>query len=405
MGTSSKLLGILFFILFASPIFAFFEKLPDPENTEFTLFTVDKGPGLERRFGHTILGVRDTQSGEHYLLNWGTFDWDAPYYAFNFLKGFLRYWVSESSYESTLRYYRDIEKRTVTIDQIILSNEQKTHLLKVLQIKLNPDSMYFWYDFFYNNCATIPRDILNEVLYDQIAKNMHAQPATMKLRSYVQRDLSEWAFVAFFLDIMLNSTVDKDIDAWVEMFLPQMLRNYLAELPQFADDGTAIPGTKLLSGTRQWAAGEDYPSSKFNMFLCVLVFSLSLLLLVFFLRFRCSVWSKRLLGMLTILWGLFAGFLGFVLAAGWVLTNHTVLCHNVNLWVFWPIDVLWIGLGFALLCGKQVSRRWRSFILVHALALLVFFILYFAGFWLQDVSNIVYYLAPIAGLLYALLLI
>ncbi len=399
--------SVLFFILFISTVsaYGFFEKLPSPEDTEFSLLTVGVGSGLESRFGHTILRVRDKSTGEDHLLNWGTYDWEAPNFVLNFLKGFLRYWVAESTFASTLRYYRDYEKRSIVEDRINLTPEQKSQLLKILVAKLQPEGKYFWYDFFYNNCSTIPRDVLNAVLHNRVAEAGHKLAATMNLRAYVRRDLSEWSVVAFFLDIMLNREVDKTIDAWVEMFVPLMLRNYLSHLPQFDDQGQPISGTHLLSDQRELVAGGVYPSSSINFFLCCLIASLLVLGSVLWLRLRNSRWADVLLAFSCIVWGLFAGFLGILLLLGWTYSNHILLNHNANMWVFWPIDGILVAFGIAVLCRKNPSAKlWQFFFGAHLLALAVFIVGYCGAFFIQDVSNIARYLVPIAVLLYGMLL-
>src|SRR5712671_1493852 len=105
---------------------SFFNPLPDPENIKVTLLTVDIGTGLETRYGHTILRIRDTKTEEEYLLNWGTYDFSEPYlFVPRFLKGLLRYFVSVSSYERTIRYYHEYENRGVVEDTIELSTQQK----------------------------------------------------------------------------------------------------------------------------------------------------------------------------------------------------------------------------------------------------------------------------------------
>lgn len=384
-------------ILMPSAAFSFFDPLPDPDHVKVSLLSVDVGSGLEKRYGHTILRVSDAKSGDEYLLNWGTFDFSQPYYVPRFLKGLLRYWVAESTFYSTIRHYHEFENRSVYEDNLMLTTQQKARLLKILDKKLQPDAIYFWYDFFYNNCSTIPRDILNETLGGNILKHYENVPATMNLRAYVRRDLSEWAFVAFFLDIMLNSDVDAPANAWIEMFHPLMLQRYLSELPQYDDSGKAVEGTKLLTNHHTVVKGGVYPNSSINLHYIVLGLGLAVLLLAF-LRKK---WAPRLLGSFSIAWGLFSGLVGSLLVSGWLFSNHHMLYHNANLFLFWPMDFAFVYLGLKLIRKQSINaKKWKLFTYAHLVSLGIFVGCFVAKVFTQDVSNVVYYLAPVAALFF-----
>lgn len=385
--------------------FCFFDPLPDPENVKVSLLTVGVGSGIEKRYGHTILRVSDLKTGEEYLLNWGTFDFNQPNYVPRFLKGLLRYWVSESSFNWTIRQYNEYENRTVVEDSIQLSTEQKKQILKILSKRLQPEGVYFWYDFFYNNCSTIPRDILNEVLQGQIEAHFQKIPASMNLRAYVREGLHEWAIVSFFLDIILNSDVDKPITAWIEMFHPLMLQRYLSELPEYDEKGKALAGTKLLQEHHTVVAGGSYPKSPLNLFHIIFVLSLLSLISGGVLLWMKSDKAYKVLGAFSIAWGSFFGFHGLVLLAGWLFSDHHMLHHNANLLVLWPFDFAFVYFGLRLL--KEGSsflpdKKWNAFFIAHLVCLFIFLVSYASGTFAQDVSNIAYFLAPPAGFFFIL---
>jgi hypothetical protein len=279
-------------------------------------------------------------------------------------------------------------------------------LLKILYKKLQPEQIYFWYDFFYNNCSTIPRDILNEVLDGQIQTHFESTPAELSLREYVRRNLNEWSIVAFFLDIILNSDVDGKISAWTEMFHPFMLQKYLNELPQFDDNGKAISGTHLLTEHHTVVQGGEYPSSPLNFFLSVLITGFLFLGAFLFLSWKRSPKATLVLGGYCIAFGIFSGFFGTVLLAGWLFSNHHMLHHNVNLFLFWPLDFVFIRIGVFFLQESRfhLSKIWRIYTGLHLLALVSFVFAYFLNLFGQDLSNVVYFLSPLAGISFLVML-
>ncbi len=393
---------ILFFgILSSTYTYSFFKPLPDAKDLEFSLLTVDVGTGLEQRFGHTILRVTDTKNDRDFLLNWGTFDFNDPNFIWNFVRAKLRYWVAQSDLESTLAFYRDYENRSVVQEKLNLTLQQKQRLAELLAFKLQPKEKYFWYNFFYKNCSTIPRDLLNEVLGDQIAHAAHAWPAKVKLREQVRQSLNEWPIVGFFSDLMMNSETDQNIDAWVEMFHPLFLREHLLRLPQFDDNARPIPGTKLLTDTRPMVQGGDYPSSPVNLFHWFFAVGLIILVLSFALSFKFTKLSNGLLKLFSVLWGPLTGTIGLILFLGWVISDYSCLHHNANLWLFWPTDFAFIVLAWRF---PNLGRFAKSYVWAHVLALLFCAVFYSFGAFEQDLANSIKFLSPLLGL-YAYLLL
>lgn len=408
-GKSVVLFLTSLMLFLSTTAFGFFKTLPSPDKVEFYLLTVDIGSGLEQRFGHTILRVSHPPSGEEYLLNWGTFDFDDPYFVINFLRGKLHYWVSESGLQQNLYHYENIEHRTVWQDQLNLSTLQKERLLEILVEDLQPENKYFWYDFFYNNCSTIPRDIFNKLFAGQLEAIFNQKPAKMNLRAYVRRDLNEWPFITFFLDIMLNDEVDKPINAWVELFHPLEVRYYFMQLPRFAENGTAIPGSRLLSDPRVLVQAQEHPRSPHSLFPWVFAVSSIWLLLAHLLvllgrhgrevkvRKMGRTLGIRVFELYSFLWSLLSGSLGTVLVLGWLLSNHTMLYHNANLWLFWPFDLGVAYLSLKRLFGRSTpQKRWEDRLaLAHLVCSFLYLVQWFFDAYHQDVENVALFLAPI----------
>jgi hypothetical protein len=378
------------------------------EHLNFYLMTVDPGPSLDSRFGHTILRFLDTQTGEDHLLNWGTFSFDDPDFYSNFLKGKLRYWLSDESYDDFLYQYGYVYKRKVVQDKLTLTNQQKSRLLTILADNLSGENRHFWYDFFYYNCSTIPRDYLDVILDGKIKQRFATVPASQGLRAYVRDNLNDPPIVGFGLDIILNEALDHPVNEWQEMFYPPKLREYLTQLPAYGDDGKEIAGQKFFAASEVLVEGQSYPSSRLHLFPIFSAIGAFLCLLILASKYKGYEYLSRVwLAIYAISWGGMSCFLSVFMLAGWIISDHKILHHNANLFVLWPLDFLYMIFGLLLLFSVKGLRQ--SFFVrfmgwyakVHLVVFAIFAVCFALGVFQQNVEQTVYYLLPLTGIMTA----
>jgi hypothetical protein len=372
-------------------------ELPAPKALRASIITVSPGPGVDQRFGHSILRLHNTSTQEDLLFNWGTFSFEDPKFVLNFLRGKLLYWLSvESDLEGVLHFYQT-QKRFVYEDILDLTERQRATLRKLLVENLQPERRKFLYDFFFYNCSTIPRDYIDTSLHGEL----HKASATWKareanLRAYTRMGLSEWRLMPVIIDTILNRTVDAPLTAWTEMFHPLGLRDALLNMSRVDDSGQMVPQSKLVSSSQVLVHGQEHPSKPYGF---PLFFTVSALLLFISGYYYAS--SRRARALFHMVQGsflLFFGILAVFLLWAWGYSNHSVLPANANLWVMWPTDII-----LALLCWVQPWLRWGQRLIVfyarlHLAAVALFCGAFLAGYWLQDVSTTVLWLCPLYGI-------
>ena len=92
----------------------------------------------------------------------------------------------------------------------------------------------------------------------------------------------------------------------------------------------------------------------------------------------------------------------------WLFSNHLDILHNANLWFFWPTDFIIIFLGFQLLFfgqnayKKKFAKSSYYFIMTHLLAFFLAIGLWGVGLIEQNISNTIFWLFPVALLLYSM---
>lgn len=382
---------ITFFILCKQPIAAA-DKKGQEDLYEFYLITIGLGHSIESRYGHTILQVEDHEEDRSYFLNWGTFDFSDPLLPLNFFLGKLRYWVSNTSaYAFKYRYF-EYEKRPVSRQKINLNPIQQKRFMQMIDTNLKGENIYFWYHFFYKNCATFPRDYLNALTNGAIEKSL-SKPAGITFRSYVREYLNSPFFVSFFLDIVMNSTIDYSISQWEESFYPLQFSAYLSELPAFDEYGRASETMKLLSEPEiLFEPAALFPKEDFR--LPVYMSIIFLILIGLYYRFQ----ERRIWKASFTIWSLISTVLSLTMILAWIFSEHEVLKHNACLWFFWPLDIF-MPLALWLKKNKTVLLT-RLFAKLHLVAAALACMLWLLGLIEQDIRYVLIYVLPAAAYFY-----
>jgi hypothetical protein len=395
------------------------QEMPaDLNRVDFYLITVGNGPDLHMRYGHTILRIIDHQARQEFNLNWGIFDFGEPNFAMNFALGKLNYRLGGMSYPWILRVYGDYEKRYVYEQMIHLTADQKQKLMERILWNSKPENINYKYHHFFNNCATKPRDYLDEALGGSLQRHFSQQTIDITFRDYVMEYLKHIPPITLGLDVILNSTVDGTMNKWQEMFFPEKLSEHLSQFSALDDQNQAIPNSRLLGPKRMIVDHSDYPSQGFNMYIVYLwVFGLPLVLLwlVTMSRWKSNITPSRALtrsfGVYCVTYGFIAGTLGLVMGISWLFSDHIDLRRNANLWLFWPVDWVYVVWGFYLWkrsTWQSRPHRLTSVVkiltLSHLLSLVCMVIVYWLGLTTQDLSRVLVYMAPLSGLFFALTL-
>ena len=319
------------------------------------LYTVGLGPALYMRYGHTLLGFHVKSTGARLIYNWGMFDFQDPLFPIHFYLGKRTYWVGQSSLEGVVRLYKDYEDRNVWRDIINLTEKQKTELIRLVNEKLSAENMFFGYEHFERNCATIPRDLINDSLGQILSKNLKAEPADHDFRWYVRTHLGIVPSLGWILDIAMNNKLDVPQSKWEESFYPIKLREYAASLPSYNDDGTPNHGQNLLQFDKQLVkASSDWfqPDPNFYIYVTGFLFAVTVIILFFPI--------PVLTGLSSVFLGGVFGIIGFSMIISWVFSTHFDMHHNINMLLFFPVDLILIFLP------KWKQKPWfRNYVICH----------------------------------------
>ncbi|MDA0950194.1 MAG: DUF4105 domain-containing protein [Bacteroidetes bacterium] len=195
---------------------------------KISVLTCSEGPELHAAFGHSALRVFDPGNGIDQVYNFGTFDFDAPNFYLNFVKGKLDYFVSISSYNAFSGYYKYVG-RSVVSQELILSTTQKQQIFNTLVFNAKPENKYYRYDFLTENCATKIPEILMVSLGDSLVIGSLYDSQDLTYRSTIHEHLSRFSWERFGIDLVLGARVDQPIKGAALAYLPVYLKELLAQ--------------------------------------------------------------------------------------------------------------------------------------------------------------------------------
>jgi hypothetical protein len=376
------------------------------DELEFYLVTIGRGDGVDARFGHTVVRVVDKARGTDTSDNWGIFDYNDPNFALKFYIGGegLRYMLGVSSTGELIRYYRDYEHRKYVQQRLTLTPAQKTALMARFRENAKPENVGFTYIHFFDNCATRVRDHLDAVLGGAVKQRFGAAPGNAHFRHYIRSSADGlwWAYLG--LDMLSNSMLDRPVSKWEEMFLPVNLQRHLSQMPAVDDGGRPIPGVNLL-GPEQVVIERPEPLPGANPYQ-VFGLAFTTLAVAATLAGRRAGSRGRTWGAALAAYGAWSAVWGTVMTLNWLASNHRELLHNANLWLFWPVDWLFVVAGVAAAWrgrARLPARLQNATCLLagaHLAALAAFAVLWLTGVIHQDVLPVLAGFAPAAALLY-----
>jgi hypothetical protein len=343
-----------------------------PGEDPLTVEVLTMGPGDHpfTRFGHNALRIRDQRSGADLVYNFGTFSFGSPKLIVDFLQRRLKYWLSQSTMTSTAWVYQH-ENRSIESQELALTAAQKRELWRRLELNARPENREYRYDYFADNCSTRVRDALDGVLDGRLRRASVGQ-GSMSLRAHALRMAADDIPFYVALLIVLGPRADRPIDEWAEGFLPEMLQRALRGV----DAGDALaPSQRLVRSERILFQADRPPPrreapNRLPAFLGIGMLAGGLLVLLG----RAGVRRKPLrffFGVLVVLVGVGAGFIGSFLTWAWAFTPHAVVYRNENVLLFAPFALALGVFGVGTAVGRGPAARKTYLLAACALGLAI----------------------------------
>lgn len=297
-------------------------------DVEVSVLTCTRGDQIYSMYGHSGIRVKGVYQNQEidWVYNYGTFEFDETF-TWKFTRGQLNYMLSKQTYFNfELEYFHS--NRGIREQTLNLEDERKELLVNALEENYKPENRYYLYDFFYDNCATRIRDMLQESLGDSLAF-IPPNHVDRSYRQMIDEYHGQWPWTDFGIDLALGLPCDRDVGDQGDMFLPDYL---------YAQLGRAtLDSRPLVSRDVEVLPQEVYekPDPTFTPTLLIWIISALLIGLGLLGLKRPKLFEIMARSVLAIygLGGLFILFL-------WIGTDHTATADNMNLlWAF-PLHII-----------------------------------------------------------------
>ncbi len=321
----------------ASLILAAAESL-QAQGTRIDLYTMGTGDDLFSKFGHAALCVSG-RSEVPLCYNYGTADFSRPVgLGWEVVRGRSLFWVSVSDLETMILSF-ELEDRTIYRQTLPLKEEQASRLARALEQDALPENRAYVYNHYLENCSTRPRDHIDEATGGLLRRAARASNRTY--RDYATEGLSRAsALLVPAGDFLMGRWVDRPIDTYEAMFIPDVLRDDVAKnlgaAPETVYERTGPPYPSRVESGRT--------ALLVSAILVAAAFLASLLL-----GPRMRSFSRKL-GAIVL------GSLGMLLLVAALISVLPELRRNELLLVFFPLDFLLRSSNRAFVASYSTMR-------------------------------------------------
>src|SRR5690625_7622560 len=156
----------------------------------------------------------------------GTCDFRDTWFVPRIVYGDLEYFLSIIDVYRGIEHYRDVEGRPVIAQGLDLTPDEVRRLYQLLQENLRPENRSYQYDFFFDNCSTRQRDVMELVLRDRLRYDFGGgEPRSFC--EWIHPYMGDQTFLRTGIDLLLGMPADRPATHYEQTFLPMDLINAL----------------------------------------------------------------------------------------------------------------------------------------------------------------------------------
>ena len=357
------LLAVLL-LFYTSPAILFAQDKSMMDNVEFGLVTCSPHEEVYSLYGHTAIRYRELITGRDLMFNYGVFNFNTPYFVPRFVFGKTDYELGVTSTKAFCKYYQRWGSQ-VSEQVLNLTAEEKSRLMHALSENLRPENRIYRYNFFYDNCSTRPRDMIERNLEGKIVYD-ERQDFSPSYREMVHDMVSHHPWAQMGNDLLLGVKADMKTTRKEQEFLPCNLQ-YDFDHAQIYSDGEYRPLVKqrrILVDAGVQMIEKEFPLSPTDCAILLLLITLSIFMAEWRLRHHW-VWFDAIL-MLTL------GVAGCIIVLMF-FSEHPTTSTNLQVLLLNPLPLFFIpsvlrrrethywNLQLALVCLFLLGGIWQDY--------------------------------------------
>ncbi len=326
--------GLMLLVCLSASTLVRAQEQPLSDSAHISLLTVSAGDEIYAHYGHTAIRVCDPVRGFDLVFNYGLFDFNSPNFLYRFVRGETDYLCGAGDFRDFLIEYQ-LSNRTVSEQVLNLQPIERERIWQALVWNIQPENRSYRYNFFFNNCATKPRDIIVSNLDGTV--EYHTQKPFGTLRDEIHHYTKAHPWTQFGIDFLIGAPADGQASLKDEQFAPTVLQQSFDQAVVRDQNGS---NRKLVASSKEVVSLD--PSLEDNahwapspLLVCWVLFGLMLLLTGFELHKK-----KTVPGVTEAWYGLF-GITGSLIAFMVLFSEHPAT--NINFLLLWqhPFQFSW----------------------------------------------------------------
>ncbi|MGY0392933.1 lipoprotein N-acyltransferase Lnb domain-containing protein [Bizionia sp. KMM 8389] len=330
-------------------------------NARISVLTIGPGTALNDAFGHNVFRIKDQATGLDSTYDYGRFPFNEPGFYLNFVQGKLNYSIGKSKYQDIKDFYI-WQNRTIEEQVLNLNPQEKQALYNFLRTNYLPENRNYLYDFFFDNCATKIRDVLQTTTQAAIHFNQPENFQQKTFRSLIREKVPTNSWGGVGIDIALGSVIDQQATPEQHMFLPAYIHSFF----QVA----TLNNHQLVAQSKTIYKQKPVPQTSSILWSPLVIFSLLAILIIGITYFDFKK-VKRTAALDTVI-TITTTAIGLLILGLWFGTNHQTTAQNYNLlWAF-PLNAILLW---------QIAKKQPKPWVIKFLKFLVIMLLLMAFHW------------------------
>lgn len=334
------------------------------QDTTIYLLTCSPGTATYSIYGHSAIRVVIPHTQTDEVFNWGIFDFSTPNFVWKFAKGKLNYLLGVYPYDSFIQEYF-IDNRSVYSQKINLDASEKRILLGLIQTNLQPENRSYKYDFFYDDCSTRIRDLIEKAVGTKLIYPPDEINQMHTFREMVGKYQKSYPWLKMGVDLIMGTPGEVKAFFRDRMFLPLDLQKNLTQAV-INHDRKMIP--LLSSAETILEFGQPVVKNRFYttpIFIFMLLFIIIVFLSAMYLR-------GKLINILDLVLFSVFSLLSVLMIFFNFFTDHQQMKLNINIIWFNPVIIICL---FCLIFRKagEIWFRVVFFLSVIYLPLILIF--------------------------------
>ena len=311
----------------------------DPmDSVEVSLLTCSPHEEIYSLYGHSAIRWHDLHQegptkGQDLIFNWGMFSFSKPYFALRFVFGLTDYELVCMDYNRFWPYYQKWGS-SITEQVLNLTPAEKRKIQHALAENLREENRVYRYNFFYDNCSTRPRDIIERNLNGKIewAEREDFAPTFREMVRECNRNHS-WSKAGN--DMLLGLKADLKTNRIEQEFLPVNLMTDMAMAQVYANGEyrPLVKEQRMLVAPGVQLIERDWILTPTEVAILLLMLCIAIVWMEWRRKKRFRWWDVTLM--------LIQGLVGCILTV-MLFSQHPTTTLNLNYLLFNPLPFFFI---------------------------------------------------------------